>query len=706
MSKSMTPQSNLQLEIGHVLLIDIVGYSKLLIDEQREALGTLNRLVRETDCFRGAAPDRAPLCLPTGDGVVLVFTTSPDAPVRCAVQIARALARLPAPIPVRMGIHSGPVSSVSDFNDRPNFAGAGINIAQRVMDCGDAGHILLSERVASDLGQFREWQGRLHDLGTAEVKHGVTVHLYNLYGEDFGNRAVPAKLQPVPARTAPPAAQRKRFAFVSAGLIGLAIIAGIFIYGGRNAPTPEAEKSIAVLPFADLSATKDQEYFCDGISEELLDRLAKTPGLRVVARTSSFSFKGKAVAVSEIAQKLGVQHLLEGSVRRDGNRIRVTAQLINARDGLHLWSDSYERELASIFKLQDEITGAIADALKLKLVGAARAKGEANTDAYDLYLQGIFFSNKGSEEALRKSLELFNACLEKDPNSARAWAGIAKAWTWLADAYVRPREAYPIVKQAALKAVELDETNPDAHVYLSEAERVLDWDLAASNAELRRALELDPNSGTAHFFSAFNRSVEGEREAALNHMRHALKADPLSPLISNFAALAFACEGLFDEAIKEAKRTLELDPNFLYHSPALADAYRHKKGMFQEAIDVYRKAEQVTGRPQARLALAYVATGREPEAREILQSVIELSRTRYLPPEEIAAIYAALRDNDEAIRWLERACEEHSGPLHVIAFSPDFRPLYADPRFADILRKIGADPAKVFRAGARTSSTG
>jgi superkiller protein 3 len=246
--------------------------------------------------------------------------------------------------------------------------------------------------------------------------------------------------------------------------------------------------------------------------------------------------------------------------------------------------------------------------------------------------------------------------------------------------------------------------NADGHVYLAEAERVLDWDLAASSAELRRALELDPNSAPAHFFSSFNRLVEGEREAALDHIRHALKADPLSPLISNFAALTFAFEGLFDDAIKEAKRTLELDPNFVYHSPALADAYRHK-GMFQEAIEVYRKADQATGMPQARLALAYVASGREPEAREILHALIDLSRTRYFPPEEIAAIYAAFGANDEAIRWLERACEEHSGPLHVIAFSPDFRMLYSDPRFADVLRKIGADPAKVFRARAPNQST-
>ena len=259
------------------------------------------------------------------------------------------------------------------------------------------------------------------------------------------------------------------------------------------------EKSIAVLPFLDLSPAKDQEYFCDGISEEILNTLAKVEGLQVAARTSSFSFEGTNLGVKEIAEKLGVRHILEGSLRREGNRIRVTAQLVNASDGFHLWSETYEREVQGIFAVQDEITRAITDALKVKLAGARPAQKQ-NTEAHDLYLQGVFFSNKSTEEGLRKALEFFQRSLEKDPNSARAWSGIAKTWNWLADAYVRPSEAYPQMKAAAEKAIALDPDNAEAHIWMGESKRILDWDMEGFKAELNRALQLDPNSATAHMF--------------------------------------------------------------------------------------------------------------------------------------------------------------------------------------------------------------
>ena len=257
---------------------------------------------------------------------------------------------------------------------------------------------------------------------------------------------------------------------------------------------PFPEKSIAVLPFLDLSQAKDQEYFCDGISEEILDALAKVDGLRVVARTSSFSFKGKNPDVSDLGKKLNVENVVEGSVRRDGNRVRISAQLINVRNGLQLWSETYERELQGVFALQDEITRAIVDALKIKLAISLPAHEQRNTEGYDLYLQGLYFSNKGSEEDLRKALSFFQRSLEKDPTFSRAWTGIAKVWFFLADVHVKPLDAYPQSKAAALKAIALDENDAEAHCYLGEAKRILDWDLTGENAELNRALQLDPNS--------------------------------------------------------------------------------------------------------------------------------------------------------------------------------------------------------------------
>src|SRR5438552_10292754 len=284
----------------------------------------------------------------------------------------------------------------------------------------------------------------------------------------------------------------------------------------RSVPLPPfPEKSIAVLQCLDISQAKDQEYFCDGMSEEILDALAKVDGLRVVSRTSSFSFKGKNPDVSDLGKKLNVENVVEGSMRRDGNRVRISAQLINARNGLQLWSETYERELQGVFALQDEITRAIVDALKIKLAISLPAHEQRITEAYDLYLQGLYFSNKGSEEDLRKALSFFQRSLEKDPIFSRAWTGIAKVWFFLADVHVKPLDAYPQSKAAALKAIALDERDAEAHCYLGEAKRILDWDLTGEDAELNRALQLDPNSAPVHFFLALLPLFQGELKEGL-----------------------------------------------------------------------------------------------------------------------------------------------------------------------------------------------
>src|SRR5437588_6545728 len=247
------------------------------------------------------------------------------------------------------------------------------------------------------------------------------------------------------------------------------------------------EKSIAVLPFNDLSPAKDHAYFGDGIAEELLGALAKVDGLRVAARRSSFWFKDKEAELGEIASKLNVGHVLEGSVRRDGNRVRVTAELIDAGDGFTIWSETYEREMHGIFTLQDEITRSIVDTLKLKLA-ISPSRPSRSRDAYDAYLEGLFYSDKSTEPELRKSLEFFQRALEQDPKFSRAWTGIAKAWLWLADAFVPPLEAYPKVRDAATRALQLNDQEGEAHVYLAESKRILDWDLGGAEAEFNRAV--------------------------------------------------------------------------------------------------------------------------------------------------------------------------------------------------------------------------
>src|SRR6266480_2531560 len=658
-ARRMSPEAptDSHLEIAHVLFIDIVAYSKLFIDQQTELIKLLNEQVHNTEEFRTADAAGKLVRIATGDGVALAFFSSPDAPVRCALQLSEAVRQSPR-LQLRMGIHSGPVDKLADVNERSNVAGSGINTAQRVMACGDAGHILLSRRVADDLAQYGRWQPDLHDLGKVETKHGVRIDIVNLYNERVGNAAIPKKIAEGKRKAARRAKIRALFALLALGIL----ITGVALFLLQRAKSTKLgaggpEKSIAVLPFMDLSQAKDQEYFCDGMSEEILDALAKVEGLRVVARTSSFSFKGKSADASEVGKKLNVENVLEGSVRRDANRVRITTQLINARNGFQLWSETYERELQGVFALQDEITRAVVDALKLKLAVSLPVHEQRNTEAYDLYLQGLYLSNKGSEKDLREGLTFFQRALEKDPKLSRAWTGIAKIWFYLADVYVKPLEAYPASRAAALKAIELDDKDAEAHCYLGEAKRILDWDLPGEETELERALELDPNSAHVHFFLALLPLFRGDLKEGLRLVLKAEQLDPVSPIISSVATAAYLADNRIDEAIIEGQRTQRLDPHYFYLDSNLAAAYR-EKGNFAEAIALYTKAQEERRFPSSGLAITYARMGQQIEARKILGQLLQERQTRYVSAQTIAAIYVAFGEKEEAFRWLERAATD------------------------------------------------
>ncbi len=471
-------------------------------------------------------------------------------------------------------------------------------------------------------------------------------------------------------------------------LIGAAIIWLFRANVLRPPPSAPPEKSIAVLPFVDLSQAKDQEYFCDGISEEILHALARVEGLRVLGRTSSFSFKGTNASASEIGKKLNVEDVLEGSVRRDGNRIRITTELINTRTGFQLWTETYDREMHGVFAVQDEITRSIVDALKIKLVGALPAHPQRDPEVYDVYLRGLYYSNRGSQEDLQRALSLFQRAVDKDPNFSDAWTGIAKAWYFLAGVYVKPLDAYPKAKEAALKAISLDPKDAEAHCYLSETKRVLDWDLTGADAELQSALQIDPNSPPAHFFSALLPLFRGDAPEGLRLILEAKRLDPVSPIISYVATAAYLANNRVNDAIIEGQRTLQLDPNYFYLDSNLAAAYR-ENGNFEEAIDLYTKAQAVRHLPSTGLAVTYIRMGKIAEAQTILDQLVQESQRRYVPAPCIAAIYVALGKNDEAFEWLDRAFSEHSGILQWIAFLPEFRPLHSDTRFPALLRRTG-----------------
>ena len=454
-----------------------------------------------------------------------------------------------------------------------------------------------------------------------------------------------------------------------------------------------SENSIAVLPFVDLSPGKDHDYFSDGIAEEILTALSKIDNLRVAARRSSFWFKDKQADLREIAHKLNVAHVLEGSVRRDDNRVRVTAELIDARGGFTIWSDTFEREMQSIFALQDEITRAIVDTLKLKLA-ISPPPAARSLAAYDSYLQGQFYSDKSTEEALRKSLEHFQRALEIDPRFSRAWTGTAKAWLWLADGYVAPLEAYSQVRDAAVNALKIDKDDAEAHVYLGETKRILDWNMDGAEREFSRAVALDPKSTPSNYFSAAFFAAIGERDKALQYLHRTATIDPASLWVNNAACELYRYFGLYDEALAAGERALQLDPAFIFGEPLLAALYR-EMGRFDEAIALYEKAETISARPAFGHAITYAMMNRPDQAREILAKAVAARRS-YTPGDAIAHVQVVLGETDNAIRELERAVDERSSSLHFIGIAPEFAPLRPDERFVKIVRKIGLEPEKVF----------
>src|SRR5437899_3262375 len=388
-------KKEIQLEIAHILFIDIVGYSKLSSNDQHAAVEELNQIARASEQSQRTEATGRLIKIPTGDGMALVFYTSPEAPAQCAVEISRALKEHPR-LQLRMGIHSGPVSGVVDVTERANLTGGGINMAQRVMDCGDAGHMLLSKHVAEDLEEYEGWRPLLHDLGSCEVKHGVRVSVVNLYDDQFGNAKLPRKFQTVQKRRT-----RLRWTAIAAALLALAaIVAGIVMFSRNRVRSVLAapEKSIAVLPFENLSRDPDNAYFAEGIQDEILTRLAKIADLKVISRTSTQHYKSAPENLPEIGKQLGVAHILEGSVQRSGDGVRVNVQLIKAANDSHLWADTFDRKLTDIFSVESEVAKAIADQLRAQLTGqekqALDAKPTNNPEAYDASLRGSGYTLK------------------------------------------------------------------------------------------------------------------------------------------------------------------------------------------------------------------------------------------------------------------------------------------------------------------------
>jgi TolB-like protein/class 3 adenylate cyclase len=521
------------LEIAHVLFIDIVGYSKLSINEQHAAVEELNEVVRASEQFRKAETSSRLLKIATGDGMALVFYTSPEAPAQCALEISRALKDHPR-LQLRMGIHSGPVSGVVDVNNRPNLAGAGLNMAQRVMDCGDAGHILLSKHVAEDLEEYEQWRPLLHDLGICEVKHGVRVTVVNLYADHAGNPQLPKKYQALKKHR-----NRVRWAEVAVALLLLAAIIGALIFALRRPPRPTlsiAEKSIAVLPFENLSEERANAFFADGVQDEILTNLAKIADLKVISRTSVMQYKAGARNVREIGQQLGVAHVLEGSVQRAGGKVRVTAQLIDTRTDVHQWAEHYDRPLGDVFAIQSEIAKTIAGQLQVKLSPNEKAAIERPpTDdlaAFDLYTRGktLLFSTVFSfriKENLTQAVEFFNQAIARDPKFFLAYCQLAATHDQL---YFLGQDHTParlaLGDAAVQSALQLRPDAAEAHLALAQHlyRGYLDYDHA--RAEIAIAQRALPNDPLPFELTGYIDRRQGHWEESTRNLELALERDP------------------------------------------------------------------------------------------------------------------------------------------------------------------------------------
>ena len=579
-------KKEIQLEIAHVLFTDIVGYSKLPINQQRASVQRLNEIVRGTDAYQAAETAGRLMTIPTGDGITLVFYHSPEAPVECALEISRALKKHPE-LQLRMGVHSGPVSGVIDATGKANVAGPGINIAQRVMDCGDAGHILLSKHVAEDLEEYPHWQPHLHELGECEVKHGVRLSVVNLYTEELGNPAVPAKLKA--AHVAEAAARRKRAAYrwLPVGMLVLLAVIGFVLFRYRRPPgTAESsvpEKSIAVLPFENLSPDPNNAYFADGIQDEILTRLSKIADLKVISRTSTAHYKSAPTNLAQIAKQLGVAHILEGSVQKSGDAVRVNVQLIKAASDSHLWADTFDRKLTDIFSVESEVAKAIADQLRAKLSGqeaqVIAAKPTDDVEAYDAYLRGLAYTLKtfSTRANALGAQKYFKEAVRLDPKFALGWAllSIVDSRNYVTQSLQPTVALCEEARQAAETALTLQPNLGEA--VLAQGSYyyacLKDYDIAVRYFE--EAGQFLPNSSRISESLAYVARRQGRWDRSEAYLKEAERIDPRNVNLLTQQATNYICLRRFPEALRKFDEVLDITPddlNTLVSQAAIAQA--------------------------------------------------------------------------------------------------------------------------------------
>jgi TolB-like protein/Flp pilus assembly protein TadD len=502
----------------------------------------------------------------------------------------------------------------------------------------------------------------------------------------------------------PESARQKKHTWIYVVVIGGLVSIGLFLLGRYSAQTPRQseaatgipQKSIAVLPFDNLSRDPDNAFFTEGVQDEILTRLAKVADLKVIARTSTQHFKSAPDDLQQIAKQLGVTNILEGTVQKAGDQVRVNVQLINAVTDAHLWAETYDRKLTDIFAVESEIAKTVADTLQAKLTGseqhALAARPTENTEAHQLYLKGRFFWNKRTGDDLKKSIDYFEQAIAADPNYALAYAGVADAYVLLPGySGGAPRDYYPKAIAAAKKALELDDTLAEACTSLALAIWYNDFDFSQANREFQRAIELNPNYAIAHQQYGNNTlSALGRFDDAIAEGKRAAELDPLSLVINADLGVNYYYAGRFDEAIAQERKTLELDPGYYFAYLNLGQALE-MKGARDAAIAEYQKARELNDDPLvlALLAHAYGLSGNKMEAEKILDQLKKLSQERYVSAYSFALAYLGLGNEQEALRWLEQSYQDRAGAdIGWIRVDHLLDPLHGDPRFEAIAEKI------------------
>ena len=664
-------------ELAHVLFLDIVACSQLPSDEQRRIAGRLQQLVRGSGEYQRAQEKAQVISLPTGDGMALVFFNKLDSAVLCAVEITRAI-QAESLCQVRMGVNTGPVFVIEDINHKRNVSGAGINVAERVMSCGADGHILLSEHAAAPLGHLSAWRDKIQSIGDCKAKDGW-IRVWNLVDGPIGNRSIPRKSRRY--------AQRRRM-LIGAGVAALVLavagaVAGAFWLGqGAKTSQPVQDwRSIAVLPFIDLSPEKNQEYFSQGLAEELLSALAKIPRLRVTGPISSFQFKGKGEDSSTIGKKLGVATILEGSVRRQGGRARISVRLIRAEGGYQLWSETYDREMNDILAVEEDIAKAVTGTLKIKLLdssGPSRAPKKRSERAYTAFLEGNYFRERGENAKAYTSLQV---ALKTDPTYPEAWAALGEVrQTQAGNGEVPMDEGYREARQAAEHALALDPTLELAHDVLGEI-KMFRRDWAGADANFKQALELAP--GDAGILRAAGSLAQylGRLGAAESMYRKSIEIEPLYPNSYKNLALILYYQGRQEEARSAANKALDLLPQISF-AHALLSQIDLAEGRWSEAADEAGKEKHSAFR-MSRLSMAHHALGLRK------QSDADLAGLKPDAAYQIAQAYAFRDEVDHALKWLETAYAVGDPGLNDMKPDPLLKGLRSDKRFQSLLVKMG-----------------